>query len=578
MAEPKPLSSDIYSPYEAGLRLMLDRLGRGHPRYSETLVYQQRLTENISQARLYGDTDTRKSERAEVIDRLNELSLAVLGLSFNELCDQVSPSPTRKQAPIASSLTFQTPPEISEDKLKFLYWVYVKTNGTTLGSRASPDDIANELGLAQLKTIEIGEYLDRKGLVEFETWVTGIKITHEGVVKAESDFFESKLLSEYISPDEVRKIGTRKQDRSRFLRRLYEETEGDTFKRILTRELASDLGLDHQWIVTGVIPYLAQQEWIKARTNDSISITEEGKEKVESETAHQSPQIEQRSQYRQSRDEASPLPIRIHEPPDGLLHRPRIFLCHAKEDKPRVKELYHQLKEAGYHPWLDEEDLLPGQDWWAEIKKIISNPYNLVVVCLSAQSVTKRGVVQREIKRALDVLDQMPESAIYLIPARLEPCQVPDRLSRLHWVNLFERQGFEKLRQALDFEVNKRISPSDGWPKAARIVDQAGKNLKLRFGEEPLRAEDIQREVEHLGGYAKGAIIPADYCYNRVNKAPYSLRYPVFEWIERGRFRYLGPNNNYTGSIFWKPRGAPERQVGEWRSGVCHLWKDPRNA
>ena len=98
---------------------------------------------------------------------------------------------------------------------------------------------------------------------------------------------------------------------------------------------------------------------------------------------------------------------------------PRIFLCHATEDKPRVRKLYHQLKTAGYQPWLDKEDLLPGQKWWPTIKRIISNTDNLVVVCLSDHSTTKRGVVQQEIKRALDVLDQMPEEAIYLIPARL---------------------------------------------------------------------------------------------------------------------------------------------------------------
>ena len=59
-------------------------------------------------------------------------------------------------------------------------------------------------------------------------------------------------------------------------------------------------------------------------------------------------------------------------------NEPRIFLCHAHEDKERVKALYHQLKKAGYHPWLDKYDLLPGQKWWPAIKKIISDPYNQI--------------------------------------------------------------------------------------------------------------------------------------------------------------------------------------------------------
>ncbi len=138
---------------------------------------------------------------------------------------------------------------------------------------------------------------------------------------------------------------------------------------------------------------------------------------------------------------------------------PRIFLCHAREDKARVIELYQQLKAAGYSPWLDEEDLLPGQDWWTEIEKIISDPYNLVVVCLSNNSTTKRGVVQQEIANALDVLKKMPEDTIYLIPARLELCQVPKRLSHLHRVDLFEPDGLEYLKRSLDVEIRKRPPP-----------------------------------------------------------------------------------------------------------------------
>ncbi len=148
--------------------------------------------------------------------------------------------------------------------------------------------------------------------------------------------------------------------------------------------------------------------------------------------------------------------------------KPRIFLCHASEDKPQVAKLYRKLKEAGYHPWLDKYDLIPGQGWRREIEKLIGDPYNLIVVCISNHSTTKRGVVQQEIRWALDVMNQMPEDAIYLIPARLEPCQAPDRLSRLHWVDLFEPDGFEHLKRALDYEINRRQpEPTLSKPKPA---------------------------------------------------------------------------------------------------------------
>ena len=141
----------------------------------------------------------------------------------------------------------------------------------------------------------------------------------------------------------------------------------------------------------------------------------------------------------------------------SLRAKPRIFLCHASEDKPRVKELYHLLKEAGYRPWLDKFDLLPGQRWRSAIKKVITNYDNLILVCLSQHSITKRGVIQQEIKWALDILAQIPEEAIYLIPVRLEVCQLPKQLEELHWVNLYESDSFEYLTRALDSEIGKSL-------------------------------------------------------------------------------------------------------------------------
>lgn len=38
-----------------------------------------------------------------------------------------------------------------------------------------------------------------------------------------------------------------------------------------------------------------------------------------------------------------------------MTHNRRVFLAHAREDKERVRDLYKQLKQRGFSPWLDEE-------------------------------------------------------------------------------------------------------------------------------------------------------------------------------------------------------------------------------
>jgi hypothetical protein len=51
----------------------------------------------------------------------------------------------------------------------------------------------------------------------------------------------------------------------------------------------------------------------------------------------------------------------------------RVFLCHASQDKPVVRELYQRLLAEGWiDPWLDEEKLLPSRiDWNIEIEKAV---------------------------------------------------------------------------------------------------------------------------------------------------------------------------------------------------------------
>jgi hypothetical protein len=125
-----------------------------------------------------------------------------------------------------------------------------------------------------------------------------------------------------------------------------------------------------------------------------------------------------------------------------------VFLCHSSADKPAVRELYQRLKADGFAPWLDEENLIPGQDWRREIPRAVRDS-DVVIVCLSKGSTGKAGYVQKEIGFALDVAEEQPEDTIFIIPLKLEECKVPDRLSRWHWVNYFASNGYGKLLRAL---------------------------------------------------------------------------------------------------------------------------------
>src|SRR5690606_7007254 len=106
----------------------------------------------------------------------------------------------------------------------------------------------------------------------------------------------------------------------------------------------------------------------------------------------------------------------------------RVFLCHASQDKPAVRELYERLDSEGWMDiWLDEEKLYPGQDWDFEIEKAVEAA-DVVIVCLSSNSVTKEGYVQRELRFVLQIADYKPDGTIFVVPVRLDDCPLPRRL------------------------------------------------------------------------------------------------------------------------------------------------------
>ena len=129
------------------------------------------------------------------------------------------------------------------------------------------------------------------------------------------------------------------------------------------------------------------------------------------------------------------------------VYQPKVFLCYAGPDRAKVDELFERLSKDGFLPWMDKRSLLPGQDWGFEIKRAIEAA-DFFVACISKRF-EEKTYANKEIKLALEVFDMMPEGAIFLIPLRLEACEIQDRLASRQWVDLFAEGGYEGLLRVL---------------------------------------------------------------------------------------------------------------------------------
>ena len=130
------------------------------------------------------------------------------------------------------------------------------------------------------------------------------------------------------------------------------------------------------------------------------------------------------------------------------LRRLRVFLCHSSDDKPKVRELYRRLKDCNVDPWLDTEKLLPGQVWDLEIQNVMRKA-DMIVICLSRDFILKESYGQKEIKWAVDIALEKPDGVNFLVPLKLEECELPQRLKPYQGANYFEEDGFDKLIRAI---------------------------------------------------------------------------------------------------------------------------------
>jgi len=150
-----------------------------------------------------------------------------------------------------------------------------------------------------------------------------------------------------------------------------------------------------------------------------------------------------------------------------------VFISSSPEDKESAGKLFHALTQAGIKVWFEKESLLPGQKRDVAIQNAIRDS-RFFLVLLSSHSV-KRGQVNKEVARALEQIDEFPESDIFIIPVRLDQCSPShEKLGELVMTDLFPDwgKGVEKILQAIRTQVNEHADTvHDNPPNAEPFPD-----------------------------------------------------------------------------------------------------------
>lgn len=158
-------------------------------------------------------------------------------------------------------------------------------------------------------------------------------------------------------------------------------------------------------------------------------------------------------------------------------HAKNIFISYAHEDIEVANRLFNELKEFDdpddphLELFLDKKRIMPGQKWRDIIENAIKESQYFIIL-LSKNSIDK-NYVQEELLFASDIAKELPGLEIYIIPIRLDECQIPEEIQDLHIVDFFPdwKVGFEVLLHALGIKKHQ-ILPKHYWESLLTAIDQ----------------------------------------------------------------------------------------------------------
>jgi TIR domain-containing protein len=132
-----------------------------------------------------------------------------------------------------------------------------------------------------------------------------------------------------------------------------------------------------------------------------------------------------------------------------------IFISYARVDLAIAKDIHKILVRKGHNPWIDIYSIRGGEDWLRAIYRGIDE-CEIFLAVLSNNSVSKRGVIQKELKQALDKWEGMLPDDIYIVPVRIDDCPIPELLKHIQVLDWDDGNGESKLLEAVRVGLTRR--------------------------------------------------------------------------------------------------------------------------
>jgi hypothetical protein len=102
-----------------------------------------------------------------------------------------------------------------------------------------------------------------------------------------------------------------------------------------------------------------------------------------------------------------------------------VFLSYVRDDSAVIDRLERELHAAGVEVWRDLSSLAPGDQWRHGIDRAIRDG-RFFLACFSPRAAARPDSgMHDELRVAAALLHGQPELRKWLIPLRLEPCEIP---------------------------------------------------------------------------------------------------------------------------------------------------------